>query len=459
MIKAVAVNKSIPDPEDMLWYQYSASRKRTLESKNQRHELVLEPGEMVGLKQSTRGTSAGNYLVMLGSKRHVIFRNVDFRAIKNMISRNVLVPARFDGRKQNTEGRNAHHRSRTSAPNKLKDMRYNPRVAAEKSYYDRANYQWRKVKAPKPIHITARKSTKTKGNIRNNDVIGVRFKNNTIGGYLILPNGARVNISAELYDEIVQSSTVLPSSRQMKGEVSLKEANLNLPKSTRTPRVKIPKVEPREDIDMIKRIKDYKNEVVDDWDDEDEFEEDTVQDTEVDTDVEDDGVEMEEDDMDEDAEPEEDDMDEDAEPEEDDMDEDDEPEEDDMDEDAEPEEDARPSNPQPERIPRMATTPKSHLPASVIKRGNFITSGLQQGTPYYIVVSEKDMGSFMEYHVYNTDTQDIRKLRIPSNTDMAGYKDIRVGGRAEPEAIREAFKAYRDSVNNNQFSDKTIHEV
>lgn len=450
---SLAANKSVPDAHEYVWYEYVGKRATKAIAENQRHVLTFSPGALVGLRMSTRGTSAGNYQVVVSPNMHILFRNVDYHIINRLIRSDKLLPSEHDGSLQN-QARNQHVRKVTrSSPNKLKDARFTPRNVKEVDTYDKGNYQWRKLTDATPIHVSTRRAGSTKAILRKGDIFGLRFKTNTIGGYVVLESKARINVSTALFDELVQSSSILPESKQAEGEVPLKEGNAALPKQVR-------KVKPRVEIDIMSAIPKYVD-PDDTWGDEDaEIDDSSYSITpEKDTTVTDEDVskvdeeaaldEANSDKFEDDTDIEDVDSDDDV-----DSDEDDDSDDDEDDEDESfSEDDDYLGDLSGEELPEYdlpkVKPPKELLPESVLLRGKTVYTMKDGKTKENVILRTAVSESTVEVITYNVDDRDIIRYNVPKSLNMAKQPLFKIGGRADQDLVKEAFSVYKDSVNKN----------
>lgn len=394
----------VKDLASMQWFKFNgpkAIKLGTDKQFNQKHPLLVRPEELVGLKKATRGPGAGNYQVVLGHAVHVVFRNVPQKMIDKIVDHLKPYKGKLPEHGSLEEGKKRTSKVRIRdkiESNKLTDDLYKPTgPIREHSTYNRENYQWRKiVHAGTPIK--SMKQGRTKYTLQEGDVIGVRYLTKARGGFVILPNMQRVNISHDAYMQIVGTARIQPSSKQQKGVVVVSDVKATLPKQTRVRKPKEPEPDvrtsrPEHGIDHGRRVgrdikrngQIYKHEDLPDVDFEDDEE------------LEDDEQEQ------------------------------------------------------------VSTVPDSHKPVAVLKLGVEIQSAKRSGNRF-IVVDAKDQSGFTEFSLYSPEKKDVRKLRIASDVDMSHYKSVQVVGEANKSELAAGRRAFNKAVKEKKFTTGSIHD-
>lgn len=228
------ISISSADLKDFSWYTNGAKQKKIggRNEYNARHPLIIEAGDVFGVKKTMRGPSAGDFQLVLAKAPHVVFRAVPSAKVLK------VVEAAKPYKGQNPEKATTRAKRVTIAerdgPNKQTDAFYKPRgTITERSTYDKDNYQWRLVMSARKINVKTLKQGRIRGSIEAKDIIGLRYLTPTKGGYIITPNGVRTNISHELYEEIVGASRILPPARQQKGLIVIDDVKKAIGKQDR----------------------------------------------------------------------------------------------------------------------------------------------------------------------------------------------------------------------------------
>lgn len=226
----ISLSAAPADFSQFIWYVNKGAAFK-FDPGNGQHVMRVDSGDLIGIKKTTRGPTAGSYQAVLEKYPHLIFRSVPGASIEKHLSDLKPyngIPAKPEKTGQRytkvkIKGADAH--------DKLTALKYKPEAKFKESgEYDRENYQWREV-VNGPIPIRTKEHGKTRQSLKNGDIIGVRFVTSAKGGYVILPSGERLNISEENYESVISGARILPSSGQQVGVVILND--LNLPKRTR----------------------------------------------------------------------------------------------------------------------------------------------------------------------------------------------------------------------------------
>lgn len=198
-----------------------------------KHAMKVDRDDLIGLKKTVSGPTAGRYQVILAKYPHLIFRSIKPEIIEKRLPKFVKtnsVPAKPDKTGQRAQrvkikGADAH--------DKQTALKYKPeKLPKEVGQYDKADYQWREVMNG-PIPISTMHHKKTRQSLQKGDIVGVRFWTSARGGFILMPSGERVNISEATYENVTSGATILPSARQQKGIVVLTDIAHQLPKRAR----------------------------------------------------------------------------------------------------------------------------------------------------------------------------------------------------------------------------------
>lgn len=247
------------DPEEFVWKRYNGSRKRKYKNNHQKHELVLEKGDVYGVKQTRSRTP--NFQILHSDKMHVLFRNFTLKDVESLDKVSKDYRGKTPSAEALEEGRVRRKRTSTKdvvavKANKLKDSHYKPaRRVNEKLVVDKENYQWRTVKtSAKPFSVKSKKQGKVVATLSPGDTVGMRFVSPSKGGYIILPGGERRNIDMADYDRLVENARILPTRYQKTGlidQAELKKA-LKKDKSQKKPtRMKPITIEPKQKVEPV----------------------------------------------------------------------------------------------------------------------------------------------------------------------------------------------------------------
>jgi len=185
---------------------------------NAKHKLILNKGDLFGIKGNRKG-----FQLIKADALHITFRFPE--KVHNAIMEHAK-PYRGAIPQVELDAGYVRARKVDTAP-KLKATRlrtddyFKPEhKVIEASELDYENYQWRKVNKP-TIHVESKRAGKTKTVLHTGDIVGLRYVNPSIGGYVIHDDDKRVMISHEMYDHIKNNSRCLPLTQQRKGIVDL----------------------------------------------------------------------------------------------------------------------------------------------------------------------------------------------------------------------------------------------
>jgi hypothetical protein len=202
--------------------------------------IRVEPDDLIGLKKTTRGPTAGSYQVVLAKYPQLVFRSIKQHEIDTFFEH--LKPFAGVPDKPGFEGgRRAPIRRDVLEKSDKQSSQYfvAPNSPREQGSYDKNDYQWRQV--VRTVQITTKTHGATRQSLKEHEIVGVRYLRKSHGGYVIMPSGERVMISHDKYEELTLNSDILPRARQEKGIVDLNDIARNLPKGTRIRMPRIPK--------------------------------------------------------------------------------------------------------------------------------------------------------------------------------------------------------------------------
>lgn len=214
------------------WYSAKQSFKMHLSDT----PLTVQQDDLVGVRKTTRGPTAGSYQVVLAKYPQLVHRSVPESEIEKFEKHLKEFEGIPEKPKKTAGSRMAPINKRVlEQSDKQTSQFFKPSSAPrEEGQYDKENYQWRKIVHPVRIDT---KLGKVKTSLRLNDKIGMRYMQKSHGGFIILPNGERVQISHETYEQVTLNSDIVPSSEQERGIVDLKDVKKNAPNV----RIRLPK--------------------------------------------------------------------------------------------------------------------------------------------------------------------------------------------------------------------------
>lgn len=207
---------------ELTWYTYTGNKK-TRKNKHRTHDLVLEPGERIGIARKRSGNTAlykqtqptVEYLLGAGDeawlktvmKTTKPAKNVKFKAgASKRIHSNVRANAR-------------------NFTDRLSESPFMPRVRDEANKIDRKNYQWRKL-TTKAQQILS-KSGEALAMLRPKDVFGWRIKGSGKEVYILLTNDRRIRLPNKVGVALFEASTILPKAKQLTGIIDVKATALD----------------------------------------------------------------------------------------------------------------------------------------------------------------------------------------------------------------------------------------
>lgn len=197
--------------------------------------------DLIGLKKTTRGPTAGSYQVVLAKYPQLVFRSISQKEIDGFYDK--LKPYAGIPEKPEKTGKRMTPLVKASLEKNDKQTSQfyvSPRAPREQGAYDKDDYQWRQM--VRGVRIVSKEHGKTRAVVKEHDTIGMRYLRKSHGGYVIVPTGERVMIAHDMYEELTLNSDILPHARQEKGIVDLNDIARHMPKGTRIRIPKLPKV-------------------------------------------------------------------------------------------------------------------------------------------------------------------------------------------------------------------------
>ena len=240
MFNSLSASKKF-DSKDYTWYKYNKSNPFVLDSKkfgfvlNRYHPVVtIKHGEVFGLRKNV----VGNYVLRLEDAVHIEYKipkeHARFADIVRGRSKLFTGPLDLSG----IEGSYVKHRRKIEnvvTPDKQTATYYfKKRQINEKQFIDYDNYQWRKVRGKVDaqgirgyIKIISKERKRFKYNLKPGDIFGMRFFDDSHGGYILNDKNQRVNVDTLLYTEIADNAIVLPENEQKQGIIDAKTGAKN----------------------------------------------------------------------------------------------------------------------------------------------------------------------------------------------------------------------------------------
>lgn len=216
-IVSISATVKYQDLDKFDWRMFKGPRRINLEVRNQKRPL--QKGDVYGIRQ----VKGDKYYVIFPDAYHVVFIVSKKRgeSIIEKSSRRRKMPKIEDVR----AGVGRQRAQRIDAGRKFDPQaaRFKPpsKVPNEKKAgVDFDNYQWRKFTDTKFKYS----KSATKGfELKKGDKFGLRFFRPARGGFIVLEDGQYWPIPTKYYDELVESSAVLPLTRWPKGKLSAEE--------------------------------------------------------------------------------------------------------------------------------------------------------------------------------------------------------------------------------------------
>ena len=201
--------------------------------------VTVEPDDLMGFRKATRGPTAGAYQVVLAKYPQKIYRSIKQQQIDKFIKQFKDYTGIPEAPKK-TGARHSYMR-KNQLENDRQESQFwvSPKKPRETDSYDRDDYQWRKVMHV--TNVTTKHYGTTRSSLRDGDVVGLRYLRKSHGGYVIMPNGERVLISHDVYEQITNNTDIMPRAQQLTGIVDFNELEKTLPKRAAR-RIKIPRL-------------------------------------------------------------------------------------------------------------------------------------------------------------------------------------------------------------------------
>jgi len=210
------------NPDDYAWLVFKRQTKLKLSGYNQKHELRLARGDIFGVRR----TRSNTYQLVKADSMHVLYRGISEKTHTSIMKHGMPYDGPPPTEDEVDEGfvrrrKVATHEKTIVANKRTNDYYRTPKARVLESYQiDLEDYQWRKLKESN-IKVITKKQGKVRALLQVGDFVGMRYMTPARGGYLLYEGENRVNISHELYTEIVQASRPLPLGQQRTGVVDL----------------------------------------------------------------------------------------------------------------------------------------------------------------------------------------------------------------------------------------------
>lgn len=230
-------------PADFKQFEWMYNAGKSFKLRLDDTPVTVEADDLVGFRKATRGPTAGAYQVVLAKYPQKIYRSIKQEQVDKFIKqfkeyKGIPEAPKKDGARHQYMRKNQLENDRQES-----QFYVSPKKPREVHNYDRDDYQWRKVMHN--VTVTTKHYGTTRSALKTGDVVGLRYLRKSHGGYVIMPNGERVLIAHELYEEITNNTDILPRAQQLTGLVEFAELEKTLPKRPRA--IKIPR-KPRDEM-------------------------------------------------------------------------------------------------------------------------------------------------------------------------------------------------------------------
>lgn len=235
-------------PADFKQFEWMYNAGKSFKLRLDDTPVTVEADDLVGFRKATRGPTAGAYQVVLAKYPQKIYRSIKQDQVDKFIKQFKEYKGIPEAPKK--EGARHQYMRKNQLENDRQESQFyvSPSKPREVHSYDRDDYQWRKVMHP--VNVATKHHGTTRATIRPGDIVGMRYLRKSHGGYVIMPNGERVLISHELYEEITNNTDIEPRAQQQTGLVEFAELAKSLPIRSRA--IKIPR-KPRDVMTRVSR--------------------------------------------------------------------------------------------------------------------------------------------------------------------------------------------------------------
>jgi hypothetical protein len=224
-------------PADFKQFEWMYNAGKSFKLRLDDTPVTVEADDLVGFRKATRGPTAGAYQVVLAKYPQKIYRSIKQEQVDKFIKQFKEYKGIPEAPKK--EGARHQYMRKNQLENDRQESQYyvSPSKPREVHSYDRDDYQWRKVMHN--ITVTTKHYGTSRSTLKTGDVVGLRYLRKSHGGYVIMPNGERVLIAHELYEQITNNTDIEPRAQQQTGIVEFAELAKELPKRPRA--IKIPR--------------------------------------------------------------------------------------------------------------------------------------------------------------------------------------------------------------------------
>lgn len=266
----VSVAATAIDPEAYAWLVFTRATKMRLTGYNQRHVLILSKGDVFGIRR----TRSNTYQIVKSDALHVLYRNIPPNTQDRILTNSIPYKGEPITPQEVEDGFSRHRRVSTQEPKRKSNRRIDDffvpttKRIVEKFQIDQNNYQWRKLTKGN-IRVVTKKQGKSKAVLQSGSIVGLRYRSPGRGGYVLLDGNVRIQISHEMYSELVHASRVLPESQQKTEIVDLGSGlsaeqikKLSEPKPRTKKEDKVVEEEPEEEIPTLYDLDDMSEEEI-----------------------------------------------------------------------------------------------------------------------------------------------------------------------------------------------------
>lgn len=208
------------DPDAFTWYRFKRKTKMTFDQRyNQRHELVLMPGDIFGMLKTKKQV----FQLIKRDTQHILHRNILPSTHTKILAASEPYKAKVEKAQKNLGAIRATRVSTKVRPTlKRTDNYFKPNhTVIERNSIDYADYQWRRTVVR--TRVESKRHERTKHILVKDEEFGLRYVNKSFGGYILFRDTNRVLISSELFDELLDNSRVLPLAKQREGTIDVRE--------------------------------------------------------------------------------------------------------------------------------------------------------------------------------------------------------------------------------------------
>lgn len=216
----MALSAPQAEPDEYTWYKFEGKNKKTFEGKHRHHTLILNNGDIYGVKNKR----SGNVFVVKPDTLHIKYRmpQSEFATTLKMSEQLDGIPIQATKKAKVTKISTEKFKQ---DPKRLSRFKPGKDVTNERLLLDRSNYQWRQYdNVEQNFELRTTKRVAPKLVLHNQDVFGVRFINSARGGVLIFEREQgliRMRLKTPTFDELIKNSQL---TKQRTGQIDTQQA-------------------------------------------------------------------------------------------------------------------------------------------------------------------------------------------------------------------------------------------